>query len=554
MRIHRSAAVEVLRATVVGLRPYTVASPPSAATTSTSSSNQPMSHEPLKKDASQVKRSKVEIIKEKSNFLRYPLNEELVSEAPNVNETVVQLIKFHGSYREAAEKSVAKNYSFMLGTKNPSEKFNQLYLAMDTLADEFGIGTLRRQPGKHFSCSVLKKNLKHVIDLVIKNMGSTLVACGDLNRIKDILFAQEIAENIVALLAPQSGAYYYLWVDGEKIMSAEEPPEVTKARNDNSHGTNFPDSPEPIYGTQYLPKMFMIAVTVAGDNSVDILTNDIGVVLVSDMHGSLLALTSINAYLFLFIQFVQVGGGMGRTHRIETTFPRLADPLGYVPKEDISYVIKAIVVTQRENRRRDDRRYSTLKYLLDSSGIDNASWGQAKKTSEIIEMYNLDVSITPNQNLILCGVDQAWREPITVALAQAGLLEPKDVDLLNITSMSCLALPLCPLAQTKVERGILPILKRIRAVFDKRVCSGEDNGCPNGSPDHTCMVEVGFVGSPSRTPNQTTLGETFMNKVKLQDIEKVLEPQFSYRNSMREEGKSFGSFTNRMPTPTVLFG
>jgi hypothetical protein len=34
----------------------------------------------------------------------------------------------------------------------------------------------------------------------------------------------------------------------------------------------------------------------------------------------------------------------------------------------------------------------------------------------------LDVSITPNQNLILCGIDQTWREPITNALAQAGLL------------------------------------------------------------------------------------------------------------------------------------
>ncbi|KAE8787662.1 Sulfite reductase (ferredoxin) [Hordeum vulgare] len=319
---------------------------------------------PLKKDASQVKRSKVEIIKEKSNFIRYPLNEELVSEAPNVNETAVELIKFHGSYQQSdREVSGRKNYSFMLRIKNPSGKvLNQLYLAMDTLSDEFGIGTLRLTTRQTFQLhGVLKKNLKHVISTMIKNMGSTLGACGDLNRnvlaptapyvIKDILFAQETAENIAALLAPQSGAYYDLWVDEEKIMSAEEPPEVTKARNDNSHGTNFPDSPEPIYGTQYLPRKFKIAVTVAGYNSVDILTNDIGVV---------------------------VGGGMGRTHRIETTFPRLADPLGYVPKEDILYAIKAIVVTQRENGRRDNRRYSRLKYLLDSWGIDKF-WAEAEK-------------------------------------------------------------------------------------------------------------------------------------------------------------------------------
>jgi sulfite reductase beta subunit-like hemoprotein len=56
--------------------------------------------------------------------------------------------------------------------------------------------------------------------------------------------------------------------------------------------------------------------------------------------------------------------------------------------------------------------------------VDNGRLGgQVKKTlREIIEKYNLDVSITPNQNLILCGVEQAWREPITAALGQAGLL------------------------------------------------------------------------------------------------------------------------------------
>ncbi|KAI4981604.1 hypothetical protein ZWY2020_022096 [Hordeum vulgare] len=169
----------------------------------------------------------------------------------------------------------------------------------------------------------------------------------------------------------------------------------------------------------------------------------------------------------------------------------LADPLGYVPKEDISYAIKAIISVHCQN------------------GSSTATLG-----------------------------------------GKSRVMEPKDVDLLNITSMSCLALPLCPLAQTEVERGILPILKRIRAVFDMVGIKEEESvlvritGCPNGCA-RPYMAEVGFVGDG---PNsyQTTLAETFMNKVKLQDIEKVLEPLFSYRNSMRQEGESFGSFTNRM--------
>lgn len=563
---------------------------------------------PVKPDtATETKRSKVEIFKEQSNFIRYPLNEELLTDTPNINEPATQLIKFHGSYQQTnRDERGPKSYSFMLRTKNPCGKVsNQLYLAMDDLADQFGIGTLRLTTRQTFQLhGVLKKNLKTVMSTIIRSMGSTLGACGDLNRNvlapaaplvkKDYLFAQETADNIAALLTPQSGFYYDMWVDGEKIMSAEAT-EVVKARNDNSHGTNFPDSPEPIYGTQFLPRKFKIAVTVPTDNSVDILTNDIGVVVVSDADGEP---QGFNIF---------VGGGMGRTHRIETTFPRLAEPLGYVPKEDILSVVKAIVVTQRENGRRDDRKYSRMKYLISSWGIEkfrsvveqyygkkfepfrelpewefkshlgwheqgngalfcglhvnNGRIGGIMKATlrEIIEKYNLNVRITPNQNIILCDVRRAWRRPITTALAQAGLLHPKYVDPLNITAMACPALPLCPLAITEAERGVPEILKQVRAVFDKVGLKYNDSvvirvtGCPNGCA-RPYMAELGLVGDGPNsyqiwlggTPNQTTLAKCFMNKVKIQDLEKVLEPLFYNWRCKRRSKESFGDFTTRM--------
>ncbi|KAJ6811795.1 sulfite reductase [ferredoxin], chloroplastic-like [Iris pallida] len=555
----------------------------------------------------EVKRSKVELFKEQSNFLRYPLNEELVSETPNINEPATQLIKFHGSYQQTnRDERGKKSYTFMLRTKNPCGKVpNQLYLAMDNLADEFGIGTLRLTTRQTFQLhGVLKKNLKTVMSTIIRNMGSTLGACGDLNRNvlapaapytkKEYVFAQETAENIASLLTPQSGAYYDLWVDGEKIMSAE-PPEVVQARNDNSHGTNFTDSPEPIYGTQFLPRKFKVAVTVPTDNSVDILTNDVGVVVVSDSDGEP---QGFNIY---------VGGGMGRTHRVEATFPRLGEPLGYVPKEDILYAVKAIVVTQRENGRRDDRKYSRMKYLISEWGIEKfrsvveqyygkkfeafrqlpewefksyLGWheqdtgtmfcglhvdngrigGKMKKTlREIIEKYNLSVRITPNQNIILCDIRHSWKQPISTALAQAGLLEPMYVDPLNLTAMACPALPLCPLAIAEAERGIPDILKRVRAVFDKVGLKYEESvvirvtGCPNGCA-RPYMAELGFVGDGPNSyqiwlggvPNQTTLAKCFTNKVKIQNLEKVLEPLFYNWKRERLQGESFGQFTNRL--------
>ncbi|XP_062015148.1 sulfite reductase [ferredoxin], chloroplastic [Rosa rugosa] len=555
-----------------------------------------------------TKRSKVEIFKEQSNFIRYPLNEEILTDAPNINEAATQLIKFHGSYQQYnRDERGGRSYSFMLRTKNPCGKVsNQLYLTMDDLADQFGIGTLRLTTRQTFQLhGVLKKDLKTVMGSIIRSMGSTLGACGDLNRNvlapaapllrKDYLFAQKTAENIAALLTPQSGFYYDVWVDGEQFLTAE-PPEVTKARNDNSNGKTFTDSPEPIYGTQFLPRKFKIAVTVPTDNSVDILTNDIGVVVVTDDNGEP---QGFNIY---------VGGGMGRTHRLESTFARLAEPLGYVPKEDILKAIKSIVEVQRDHGRRDDRKYSRMKYLISDWGIEKfrrelednyyqkkfepfrklpewefksyLGWheqgdgslfcglhvdngrigGKMKKAlREVISKYNLSIRLTPNQNIILCDIRNAWKRPITTTLAQAGLLHPRYVDPLNQTAMACPAFPLCPLAITEAERGIPDILKRVRAVFEKVGLKYNESvvirvtGCPNGCA-RPYMAELGLVGDGPNsyqiwlggTPNQTSIAKTFMNKVKVQDLEKVFEPLFYHWKRKRQAKESFGDFTIRM--------
>ncbi|KAJ4724288.1 sulfite reductase [Melia azedarach] len=532
------------------------------------------------KPQTETKRSKVEIIKEHSNYIRYPLNEELLTDAPNINESATQLIKFHGSYQQYnRDERGAKSYSFMLRTKNPCGKVsNQLYLTMDDLADQFGIGTLRLTTRQTFQLhGVLKKDLKTVMSSIIKSMGSTLGACGDLNRNvlappaplvrKDYLFAQETADNIATLLTPQSGFYYDIWVDGEQVVTAE-PPEVVKARNDNSHGTNFPDSPEPIYGIQFLPRKFKIAVTVPTDNSVDILTNDIGVVVISDENGEP---QGFNIF---------VGGGMGRTHRLETTFPRLGELLGYVPKEDILYAVKAIVVTQREHGRRDDRKYSRMKYLVSSWGIE--------KFRSVVEQY-YGKKFEPPHELpewefksflgwheqgdggLFCGLHvdngriagkmkKTLREIIEKYNLNAGLLLPRYVDPLNQTAMACPAFPLCPLAITEAERGIPDILKRVRAVFEKVCLKYNESvviritGCPNGCA-RPYMAELGLVGDGPNsyqiwlggTPNQTTLARSFMNRVKVHDLEKVFEPLFYYWKHKRQtKEESFGEFTNRM--------
>ena len=69
-----------------------------------------------------------------------------------------------------------------------------------------------------------------VFSSVVKSMGSTLGACGDVNRNvmsppapykdrPDYAHAEVLANDLADLLAPQSGAYYDVWLDGEKFYT-----------------------------------------------------------------------------------------------------------------------------------------------------------------------------------------------------------------------------------------------------------------------------------------------------------------------------------------------
>lgn len=107
-----------------------------------------------------AKRSKVEIIKENSDFLRHPLMQELVDEKTYISEDAVQLMKFHGSYqqdhREKRAFGQGKFYQFMMRTRQPGGVVsNQLYLAMDDLADQVRPSSLALHQPVHFRRFVL---------------------------------------------------------------------------------------------------------------------------------------------------------------------------------------------------------------------------------------------------------------------------------------------------------------------------------------------------------------------------------------------------------------
>lgn len=562
------------------------------------------------------KPSKLEGLKERSNFLREPVATEILQDTTHFTEEATQILKFHGSYqqdnRDNRAKGQEKDYQFMLRTKNAGGLVPpELYLTLDKLAEEYGNQTLRVTTRQGFQLhGILKKNLKSAIAAIIKSMGSTLGACGDLNRNvmappapfknqPEYQYAWEYANNIAELLTPQTGAYYEIWLDGEKAISAEEDPEVVAARQKNGTGTVVHNSEEPLYGTYYMPRKFKCSVTVPGDNSVDLYSQDLSLVVITNEKKELLGFN------------VFAGGGLGRTHNKEETFARLADEICYVAKEQVYDLIKAIVATQRDYGDRTDRRHARLKYLINDWGVDKfrskveeyfgkplepfkplpefkykdfLGWneqgdgklflgisvenGRVKDEGsfqlrtalrEIVQQFNLPIRLTPHHNIILYDIEPEKQQVIQDILTRYSVqADPNAINGLVRYSMACPAFPTCGLAITESERAMPSVLKRIELLLDKVGLEKQHfvvrmTGCPNGCA-RPYLAELGFVGSAPEayqvwlggSPDQTRLAMPYMERLHINELETQLEPIFVYFKQSRSFGETFGDFCDRI--------
>jgi sulfite reductase (ferredoxin) len=561
------------------------------------------------------KPSKLEGIKERSNFLREPLATELGQETNHFTDEAVQILKFHGSYqqdnRDNRVKGQEKDYRMMLRTRNPGGFIPpELYLTLDELSDRYGYGNLRATTRQGIQLhGILKKNLKATIAAIVKSLGSTLGACGDLNRNvmappapfqnkPEYVIARDYADRIADLLRPQTEAYYEIWLDGEKAVTVEEHPDVVAARANAVRGTVFTDNVEPIYGTHYMPRKFKVAVTVPGDNSIDAYTQDVTLVVITDEQGELQGFN------------ILAGGGMGRTHNKEETFARVADEIGYVDKADVYEVMKAIVATQRDYGDRVTRRHARMKYLIQDWGVetfrtkveaylgkplqpyrklpaweyrdylgwyeqgdghwfvgvnidngriyDNGTLKLRTALKEIVQRFQLPMRVTGSQSAILYDIKPGDKDEIQAILTRHGVIEPDQIDSLTRYAMACPALPTCGLAITESERVIPDILGRVRSLLDRLGLKNEHfvvrmTGCPNGCA-RPYMAELGFVGSAPEayqiwlggSPNQTRLARPFIERMKVDTLETTLEPLFVQFRDQRRSRESFGDFCDRL--------
>jgi sulfite reductase (ferredoxin) len=572
----------------------------------------------------QKKLAKIETLKINSNHLLDPLKESLAdTEQISVTKDAMQILKYHGSYMQNnRETKGPKDYQFMLRLKQPAGELPaELYRLLDDLSAKHGQGDLRATTRQCFQMhGILKGNLKTVISSIMNIGSSTVGACGDVSRnvmttpapfnSPEYKYANEWSKVCAQLFRPMTPAFSEIWLDGEKAATVEywskdvEHLNVDEAMvKDSGRGIILDDKVEPLYGDRYLPRKFKIGITVPGDNSIDIYTNDIGCVVITNDKGELEGFN------------VMVGGGMGRTHNKENTFARVADHLGFVPKDDMMELLKSILAAQRDHGNRDVRANARMKYLVHTLGIDNfrslvesyfgkkiqpwremqewkySDWmgwweqgdgklfyglhvdnGRVKDEGDfrlktclrvLVDKFNLSMIISPTQSIIFRDIDPKDKDAIDDILREHGLKPIEEVDPLARLSMACPALPLCGLAQTEAERRMPSYIERMRSVLNKMNLDDEEilmrmTGCPNGCA-RPYMAELAFVGDGPNSyqiwlggsPVLTRTAFPYMAKMNDADLEATIEPVLAMFVQQRQAFEAFGDFCHRVGVDAI---
>ncbi len=555
--------------------------------------------------------SKFEEFKKGSNFLKEPLASELINDSDHFSNDAVQLLKFHGSYQQddrENRKPGAKDWQMMLRLRSPGGEIpGKLFLSLDDLSNTLGNGTLRATTRQAFQMHGIRKDkLKKVINTIVNSMGTTLAACGDINRnvmapaapfeTPEYKMARTLAIQVADLLTPVAaqGTFLELWADGDLAYKIKPDKDVKSKRKLQYKDQVFSGvKDEPLYGKTYLPRKFKCAVTVPGDNSVDLLTNDIGMVAFTNKEGHL---EGCNFY---------IGGGMGRTHNNEETFARIADPLGYVESEEVFELINSIVAVQRDYGDRKTRKNARMKYLLHDKGIewfkkillekyfqkeikslrpepenkliDYLGWQKQNKDSWfvglpllsgrlkgekkskiriLVEKYNLNLRITPNQDILITDIPNKNKKVIQNVLDDIGYSKLDEINEIERHALACPALPLCGLAMTEAERILPEILERIDTLLKqigiKKTILFRMTGCPNGC-SRPYMAELALVGSGLNkyqlwlggTKNLQRLAKPYLQRMALEDLEITLKPLLIEWNDKNPE-LDFGDFVSLM--------
>ncbi|OLO06129.1 NADPH-dependent assimilatory sulfite reductase hemoprotein subunit [Salinicola socius] len=564
-----------------------------------------------------------ERLKVESDYLRGTLEEGLADRATGaVAEDDTQLTKFHGFYQqddrdlrdERRHQKLEPLYSFMVRLRLPGGLVTPAqWQTLDDVASRYANGTLRITTRQTFQYhGVLKENLRPHLQTIHQAMVDTIAACGDVNRNvictanphRSAVHRQvyELSHRISTRLLPSTRAYHEIFLGEERVAGGaqerESKSESERAESEAKVGDDREplDPKEPLYTRHYLPRKFKVALAIPPENDVDLFAHDVGFI-ADVVDGELHGFT------------VCIGGGMGMTHGDPSTFPRLSDPIGYCSPEAAPAVAEAIMLVQRDNGNRRDRKQARLKYTVEEMGLDafkleverqlgeslapahdyhfdnngdrlgwiqgdDGRWhyglfvqngriadfpdGPQLRTGlrEIAEQHDGDLVLTTNQNVIITQVEESRRGAIDALLDRHRLVA--ETSPLRRNAMACVAFPTCGLAMAESERYLPSLIDRLDAVMRKAGLADDAiivrmTGCPNGCA-RPYLAEIGFVGKAPGHYN-LYLGGGFsgqrLNKLYRENIDEAtileaLTPLIQRYATEREDGEPFGDFVIRI--------
>ena len=486
-----------------------------------------------------------EDIKIQSNFLRGTIAEGLKDTSTGaIAAGDQQLTKFHGTYmqddRDLRDERKAQGlepaYSFMIRCRlNGGVATAEQWMQMDAISSNLGNETMKLTTRQTFQFhGVVKGKLRPAMQAINAALMTTLAACGDVNRNVMCSSLPEqsqyhadvhaVSARISDHLLPRTAAYHEIWLKDENDKKVQ------------LAGNAVVDE-EPLYGPVYLPRKYKITIAIPPHNDTDVYAHDVGLIAIKDGAGRLEGFN------------ILAGGGMGVTHNNKKTYPRTGSMLGYCAADQAHIVCEKIMLVQRDNGDRTNRKHARLKYTIDDMGvdvfrgkveelwgrrfgeqrafhfdsnIDTFGWvkderglnhftmfienGRVEDTAEfpmktglreIAKVHRGEFRLTGNQHLILSNVADDDLAAMKGLLARYKL-DNVSQSAVRLSSSACVAFPTCGLAMAESERYLPEFLTRVEKIMEDNGLRQDSivmrmTGCPNGCA-RPWLSEWGMVG------------------------------------------------------------
>lgn len=431
------------------------------------------------------------------------LPEELYDDKSDISKeahTIAKLYGIHLQFDRAKPPTEEKDWSYMIRLSNPGGGpiNKKQWAVIDELADKYSIDpkgnasirlTTRQAIQYHW---LDKKGIIDIVRAMAKNGIKSLNASGDnlrntttcpLSDLSDIFDANKLSHKIAS--------YFDLPVEPFIKVFNLDPGWVPPQKESFDYGPRLWAKTKIGIAAAHINGKTGEAIM---DNCVELRINEIGI-------APIVKESQVKEFQ------IYLGGGQGERNNAKT-MACLGLPFARVSEEDLMKTLDAIAHVHKEYGDRQNRHWARLKYLVKAQGLDwyreqvetrlgtklkdpikthdhgprhlhhgwtkqaNGTWahgvfiengrlidsspnGKIKTMiREIMDTFDLDLMVTPNQDILFKGIKEEDKKKFEAILAQHnyGKRNGKPYSRLRLLSGACVGLYTCPRAYTESEQ------------------------------------------------------------------------------------------------------